>query len=67
MASSTQGVPPMRSSVENVNQCSLQEMLALVISTHSSFALDSSPMSKAPSIDPLPAVGDDHAGAEIEK
>src|SRR4051794_11816049 len=41
----------MRSSVENVYPCSLPSMRATVARTQSSFALESSPMPNAPSID----------------
>ena len=49
--SSTQGVPPIRSSVENVKPCSLPSIRAMVIRTQSSLAFESSPMPKAPPID----------------
>ena len=50
---STHGVPPMRSSVENVHPCSLSSMRAVVHSTQSSLAFDNTPMSNAPPIDAI--------------
>ena len=49
----TQGVPPIRSSVENVQPCSLSSMRAVVHSTQSSLAFDNTPMSNAPPIDAI--------------
>ena len=51
--SSTHGVPPMRSSVENVNPTSLSPSRDVVLSTQSSLAFDSTPMSKAPPIEAI--------------
>ena len=46
--SSTHGVPPMRSSVENMMPWSLSSMRAVVQRTQSSFAFESRPMSMPP-------------------
>src|SRR5262245_30674569 len=53
MPISTQGVPPMRSSVENMKPWSLPSILAVVASTQSSFAFEIAPISNAPSIEPI--------------
>src|SRR6188472_2682832 len=53
MPISTHGVPPMRSSVENMKPCSLPSMRAVVASTQSSFAFEIAPISKAPPMDPI--------------
>src|SRR5262245_23654689 len=53
MPISTHGVPPMRSSVENMKPWSLPSILAVVASTQSSFAFEIAPISNAPSIEPI--------------
>jgi hypothetical protein len=50
--SSTHGVPPMRSSVENMKPWSLSSIRAVVDNTQSSFAFETCPISR---LEPLPA------------